>query len=392
MPILLLIVFVDLLGFGIIIPLAPYYAEHFGAAPDVVTLLMATFSVAQFIAAPFWGRLSDRIGRKPVLAASVLGTAAAYLWMAFATDLWMLFAARAASGFMSGNIAAAMAYVADVTRPEQRSRGMGLIGAAFGLGFIFGPIVGGLLGGPSASEADFRTPFLVAAGLSSVAVVMTLTLLRESWTADKRAAAFRGLTPAGRLAELGRALHLPVLGLLIVLFFIFTFVFAGMESTYALWAERRLDWGPRQVGTAFGVAGLLAALIQGGAIGPLTRLMGEANLVLLGSLVLGFGLFAVTQTETPAGAYTAMGLMAAGISLASPALSALISRNSPSEMQGSVLGISQSASSLARVLGPAWAGFIFVGLGPDGPYLSGALIMVPAFMLAFLASRRLRAG
>ncbi|MEQ8165237.1 MAG: MFS transporter, partial [Alphaproteobacteria bacterium] len=180
------------------------------------------------------------------------------------TDLWMLFAARAASGFMSGNIAAAMAYVADVTRPEQRSRGMGLIGAAFGLGFIFGPIIGGLLGGPSASEADFRTPFLVAAGLSSVAVVMTLTLLRESWTADKRAAAFRGLTPAGRLAELGRALHLPVLGLLIVLFFIFTFVFAGMESTYALWAERRLDWGPRQVGTAFGVAGLLAALIQGG--------------------------------------------------------------------------------------------------------------------------------
>ncbi len=166
MATLFLIVFVDLVGFGLIIPLLPFYGEHFHASPATVGLLMAVYSFAQFLAAPLWGRLSDRIGRRPVLACSLAGATLSYLWLAFAQDLWMLFAARALGGFMAGNIATAFAYVADVTTPANRAKGMGIVGAAFGLGFIFGPAIGGVLAGHDPANADYTSPALVAAALS----------------------------------------------------------------------------------------------------------------------------------------------------------------------------------------------------------------------------------
>src|SRR5580700_89560 len=177
MPILFLIVFVDLVGFGLIIPLLPFYAERFGASPQQVTILMAVYSLMAMLAAPVWGRLSDRIGRRPVLMASMLAAALAYLWLGLASALWMLFAARAFAGACAGNIAAAQAYIADVTPPERRARGMGMIGAAFGLGFIIGPALGGALAGNDLATADLRTPGLIAAALSAIACLGVIVLL-----------------------------------------------------------------------------------------------------------------------------------------------------------------------------------------------------------------------
>src|SRR5580704_14164007 len=211
MPILFLIVFVDLVGFGLIIPLLPFYAERFGASPQQVTILMAVYSLMAMLAAPVWGRLSDRIGRRPVLMASMLAAALAYLWLGLASALWMLFAARAFAGACAGNIAAAQAYIADVTPPERRARGMGMIGAAFGLGFIIGPALGGVLAGDNLATADLRTPGLVACALSLVALLGVVLVLKESLPA--------GLPPRprrSRIAALRDALARKTLARLLV--------------------------------------------------------------------------------------------------------------------------------------------------------------------------------
>src|SRR5512144_1847565 len=188
MAILFLIVFTDLVGFGLIIPLLPFYGEHFQASPAEVGALMAIYSLAQFIAAPLWGGLSDRVGRKPVLALSLLGSTLSYAWLAYSESLWMLFAARALGGFMAGNIATAFAYVADVTAPANRAKGMGIVGAAFGLGFIFGPAIGGVLAGHDPAHAAYRTPALVAAALSASAMILTVIMLPESLSRSVRQA------------------------------------------------------------------------------------------------------------------------------------------------------------------------------------------------------------
>src|SRR5512144_3305156 len=219
MATLFLIVFTDLVGFGLIIPLLPFYGEHFHASPAKVGVLMATYSLAQFIAATLWGRLSDRVGRRPVLAASLLGATLSYVWLAFADTLWMLFAARALGGFMAGNIATAFAYVADVTGPADRAKGMGIVGAAFGLGFIFGPAIGGVLAGHDPAHAAYRTPALVAAALSALAMLLTVGILPESLSRSVREAYSR--TPrAVRWQMLAQALRRPGVGRLIGIAFL----------------------------------------------------------------------------------------------------------------------------------------------------------------------------
>src|SRR5712671_6726492 len=230
MPILFLIVFVDLVGFGLIIPLLPFYAERFGASPQLVTILMAVFSLMAMIAAPFWGRLSDRIGRRPVLMASMAAAALAYLWMGFASELWMLFAACAFAGLCAGNIAA---------------------------------------------TADLETPGLIAAGLSATAFLGVVLLLPESLPAAVRARQARS-----RFGALCSAFRQPVLARLLMVFFLVILAFAGMESTFALWAMREHGWGPAQIGYVFTYVGVLSAVMQGGLIGPLSHRFGEERLLL----------------------------------------------------------------------------------------------------------------
>jgi len=381
-PILFLIVVVDLIGFGIIIPLLPFYAEFFQASPRMVGLVMASYSAAQFLAAPFWGRLSDRIGRKPVLTLSLAGAVVGYLLLGMADTLGMLFAARILGGFMAGNISTAFAYVADVTTKENRAKGMGMVGAAFGLGFIAGPAIGGILAGPDPLNADYQTPALAAAGLSALALALTLVFLKESLPLEVRSS--RAETPRPRgLGFFREVLTRPTVGLLIALSFLATFVFAGLESTFAMWSRRQFGWGPEQNGYLFAAVGLMSALIQGGLVGRMAKRFGERNLIIQGAVALAVGLALIPLADTVPMLALAMAVAAYGFSVISPALNSAISLATADDEQGGVMGVTRSATTLSRALGPAWAGLIFGLIGRDAPYVVGAVVMVVVALLGF---------
>ena len=385
MMILFLVVFIDLVGFGLIIPLLPFYAEYFRASPDVVGLVMATYSFAQFLAAPLWGRLSDRVGRRPVLLGTLAGSVVAYIGLGLVDSLWMLFAARALGGAMAGNIAAAFAYVADVTTPDNRAKGMGLIGAAFGLGFIAGPAIGGILAGPDPINADYQTPAFAAAGLSLAALALAAVRLKESLPPEMRA---RAPVKRSRWREFKDILTRPRVGLLIALSFLATFVFAGMETTFAMWSRRQFGWGPEQNGYLFASVGFLAAGIQGGLVGRLAGAFGEARLITHGAVSLAAGMVLLPFSDTLPVLAASMILMAYGFSIINPSLNSLISLQVGKEEQGSVFGVSRSATTLARVVGPVWAGFLFATFGKDWPYFGGALVMVVVIILSLRILRR----
>jgi MFS transporter, DHA1 family, tetracycline resistance protein len=382
-PTLFLIVVVDLVGFGLVIPLLPFYAVRFAASPQEVTALVAVYSLAQLVTAPLWGSLSDRVGRRPVLLVSLTASALAYLWLGAATALWMLFAARAFAGACAGNIAAAQAYVADVTKPEERARGMGLIGAAFGLGFMIGPALGGLLAGNDPLTADLETPAWVAAGLSALALLGVVLLLPESLPADRR----DGAPSTGRLGVVVNVLRRPVLSRLIVVNFLVILAFAGMQSVFAIWAMPQLGWGPGQVGYVFAYVGLVSAVLQGGLIGRLTRYFGEERLLLsgLGLIIAGFLIMPFAHhLPVLGGAVTGLAL---GTGLVQPAINSLISRRAGGEEQGEVMGVSQSAGSLSRVLGPLAAGYSFAVFGRNSPYFLTALLVAITLLLALKLPR-----
>ncbi|MDP6574703.1 MAG: MFS transporter [Rhodospirillales bacterium] len=380
MPILFLIVLIDLIGFGVIIPLLPFYAEYFRATPDVVTLVMATYSLAQLFSAPLWGSLSDRIGRRPVLLFSLGGATLSYVGLGFADELWILFAARAFGGAMAGNIAAAFAYVADVTTPENRAKGMGLVGAAFGLGFIAGPAIGGVLAGPDAANADFQSPAFAAAGLSFAAFAMAIFLLKESLAPELRRRTASG--PRTRYWPfMIETLRRPHLGLLIGVSFLATLVFAGMEATFAMWSERQFGWGPEQNGYLFAFVGILIAAVQGGLIGPLVRRFGEERLILQGTVALALGLVIIPLSESLAPLVAAMVIAAYGFSVTTPSLNSLISLRVGATEQGGVLGVARAATTLSRVVGPVCAGVLFAVFGKEWPFFAGAAVMVGVLFL-----------
>jgi MFS transporter, DHA1 family, tetracycline resistance protein len=372
---LFLIVFIDLMGFGIIIPLLPFYAEHFNADPFTVGLVMATYSLTQLIAAPVWGRMSDRIGRRPVLLLTLGGAAASYVWLGFVDSLAALFAARAIGGAMAGNISAAFAYMADVTTKENRAKGMGLIGAAFGLGFIIGPAIGGLLAGADPATADYSLPAFAAAGLSLVALVLAVAILKESLSEEIRAR-IAARPPEQRFQRFVQAFKTPKLGFLIFLSFLATFVFAGMEATFAMWSERTYAWGPQQNGFLFAGVGIVSAAIQGGLIGRLANRFGEARLIVQGSVALAIGMVLIPFAENLWILALAMAVLAYGFSTLSPSLNSLISLQVDEENQGSIMGVTRSATTFARIVGPAWAGLLFAQLGKDWPYFVGGTMML----------------
>jgi len=320
---------------------------------------------------------------------SLAGVAGSYLWLGQAGSYGELVLVRALAGAMSGNLSVAQAYIADITTPENRARGMGMFGAAFALGFIFGPVIGGTLAGPDPAAPAFMTPFLIAAGLAGLALVLTVILLKESLPADRRGGQALTRGP-GRVRGLMRGLGREGLGLLIVLTFVVTLVFAGMEVTFALWAERAFDWGPQPVGYVFAFAGFIAALVQGGLIGRLSKRFGEARLVLAGAVILGLGMLLLPFSAGLALVLVAMALLAVGLGLLNPSLQSLISRSVDETIQGATLGVSQSASSLARIVAPMLAGTSFEMLGRNSPYFAGALIMVGVVLAALSLQRRWR--
>jgi multidrug resistance protein len=373
-----LTVVVDLIGFGIVIPLLPLYAEQFGASGLQVGLMMTIYSAAQLVAAPLWGRLSDRVGRRPVLLVSLLGSTVSYAIAALAGSLWLLFLARLLGGISGGNISAAQAYVADVTAPEERARGMGLLGAAFGIGFVIGPAIGGALVGFGAS-----VPFAAAALLCGANLVLTWFRLPEPPRPAGAPRARRGLGWAQLLA----AVRQPRLLSLLVLFFCATFALANLEATFALTTNRIFKYGNRENAFLFTYIGLMLAFTQAVLVGRLARRLGEPLLIVLGLFVTVGGLFAVPYAHNLWHLLAILGVFAFGSGISSPAISSLISRAVGAEVQGGVLGAGQSAASLARVIGPACGGFCFDRFGVPAPYLVGATVMIVAWTISLTLLR-----
>jgi multidrug resistance protein len=378
--ILFFTVFIHLLGFGIIIPLLPYYAERFGASGLTVGLLTTSFSLAQFLFAPVWGRLSDRIGRRPVLLGSLILTGVSYLVFAVAGSLPVLFVSRIFAGVAGATLSTAQAYIADTTTPENRTRGMGLIGAAFGMGFIFGPAMGGIL-----SRWGFSVPAYAAAGLALTAFLFALALLPESLPPDERAGAARRRLRATSFRE---ALSRPVVGTVLVLFFVATLCFSGMEAILALFCERFFHWGPHQIGYLFAYVGIVAAVLQAGIVGALAKRFGERALVRAGLALMGAAFVTAGVVPPLALFLVTMGVVSIGSGLITPSMSALVSVATPPDEQGGILGIYQSLGSLGRAVGPFLGGLVYDMVSPGAPlWMAGAVLLVAAIAAARIPVR-----
>lgn len=374
-------VFLDLVGFGIVIPLLPLYAERFGAGAVAAGWLVAVYSLMQFFFAPAWGRLSDRIGRRPVLLVGLFGSALSYLAFGLAGSLAVLFIARAASGVMGANIGVAQAYIADVTPREDRAKGMGMIGAAFGLGFIFGPAIGGLL-----SRFGPEWPFLGAAALSAVNGVVAWFRLPESLPPHARAAQ---PARAGLRARLGTVVgESPRLRHLYATGFLTTLALAAVEATLALWAARRWNLTQESIGYGFAAIGLVAAVAQGFLVARLVRRIGERRSALLGLALLAVAMATVPLAPSLPFVGLALALWAIGQGAATPSLTAMVSHQGGAAEQGRILAASQSLSALGRVLGPWWGGVALAHVGLAAPYLSGAAIILGALAVLAFASAR----
>jgi multidrug resistance protein len=376
--VIFLTVFIDLLGFGIIIPLLPFYAEHFGASALMVGLLSTSFSVAQFLFAPFWGRLSDRIGRRPVILLGLLGSAVSYALFAMATSLPALFVARTLAGVAGANIPTAQAFIADTTTAETRARGMGIIGAAFGLGFIFGPAIGGFL-----SHWGYAAPAWFASALSLANFGAALVLLPES-----RPAHVGDLSGPGRVEVIRRAVVRPNLPMVLLVYFLVLTSFASFEAMFALYSERRFGFTAATIGYMFAWVGVVLATVQGLLVGRVVKRVGERAVIPAAIMVLAGALGLVPLADSVPVLAAACGLLALGMGFNSPSLLSAISQLADPRDQGSTLGVSQSLGSLARIIGPLWGGWVFDHLGIRFPfYTAGGLMLVACVLSVVVFSR-----
>jgi MFS family permease len=363
LPIFLIVV-VDVLGLTIMLPLLPFYAEHFGASPGVVGLLVSTYALCQLIAGPVLGQISDHVGRKPVLTVSQIGTFAGFLVLAWAPNLFIVFLARVIDGLTAGNLSLAQAYISDVTRPEERAKSFGVIGVAFGIGFLIGPAISGFL-----STYGYQYPIFAAAALSATSILSTYFLLPGAPVIPESEKRDGPPLPAGRrlrVLDWGRYaayFKRPVLAQLLWQFFAFAFSFAIFMSGFALFAERRFTWnghpfGVKEVGYIFAYVGFLGIILQGGLIGRLVKRFGETKLVSCGfiSATAGFALIGFMY-HLP-GLLVASTLASFGTGVLRPALTSLITQHAGREEQGIVLGLTQSLMSVAQIVAPVIGGFL----------------------------------
>ncbi len=392
-----LTVFIDLLGFGIVIPLLPIYSDMYGAGPKTLSLLFASFSAMQFLFAPMWGRLSDRIGRKPVLVGGLLGSAVAYVVFANAHSLVLLFVSRMMAGFFGANISTANAYIADVTTPENRIKGMGMIGAAFGLGFTLGPLLGGEL-----THWSRDAPGWFAAGLSTCAAIFGWFNLVEPTRHERAASRVFGAE------ELRTAARTARIGTLYVLGFLFITSFASFESFFVFFGLAKfpavfhlpgavanatmqdLMKAAPITGRYLGGIGIISAIIQGGLIRRIAKRFGETALITAGPFILAVAFLVVGFATSWWVVVVGCLIMPIGFGINNPSLSSLLSRATPADHQGAYLGLNQSALSLARVSGPLIAGYVFAAFGPSWPFFTGAGILFVSSMIALRYHRRFR--
>lgn len=386
LPTLLLVVFVDLVGFGLVTPLIPFYGERLGLAPQWITLIVATYSLAQFVAAPLWGRLSDRVGRRPVLFACMVGHVGSYLILACADTVWLFLAARIAGGLTAGNLPVAYAYIADTVAPDRRAAAMGKVSGAFGLGFVLGPALGGLLaGGETMIEADLVRPALAAAAASALSAAMIAVFLPESRRARQAA-------PAGKspLPPFSFSLRQPpVVAVLLVVCFVVIFSMSMRESIFSLWASHVLELGARTIGLLFAVSGGVVALVQFTSIGALTRRWGSWRLALAATALFAGAwlVFALVPRLPPV--VLALAATAGGTALFQTSMQNLLADVAAAHERGRVMGAYQASSALGRYVGQSCSGTFYGVVHPSAPFLLGAALMLPAALLLWWIGRHL---
>lgn len=370
---LFLTVFIDLVGFGIVIPILPYYAQEYGANGWEIGWLMTSYSLMQFFCAPLWGSLSDRIGRRPVLLISIAGSVAALTLVGMASTLTWLFVGRFLAGLFGANISTAYAYVADVTTNEDRTKGMGMIGAAFGIGFIFGPAIGGVL-----AEYGYSTPIFFAAGLAFVNLIMAYFTLKEPpVSAEQRS---QNRTKRFDPKTLRAAFSSKVTTTPILHFFLFTCALVQMEVIFAIFMKARYSVDAKEAGILLALMGTIMALVQGGLIRPLSKRFSPQSLVQSGTLICAVSLILFASTGNYSFAVAMLCLMAVGHGTTHPSLSSLTSMNADPSQKGLVMGVFHSASSLARVVAPLAAGWSYDHLSMEAPYFIGTGLLILAVL------------
>ncbi len=365
---------IDMIGFGIVIPILPYFAEHLGATPVEIGLLTGSYLFMQLIASPFWGRWSDRFGRRPILLICLAGSAGAYFLFAFSDSLVMILLARIIGGALAGKFSTLQAIIADVTEPKDRAKGMGVFGAAFGLGFIIGPVLGGVLG-----QNGYMTPLLVAAGLAATSMVAAALLLGESLPAERR-----GLSHEQKniIQYFKEKTHSRGLFGGFVVGFLFNFAFSMLYVTFALFVERKLNYHTRETGYLFGFMGIVSAGLQGGMMGWLSRKYSDRRLIMTGLGLTTLGFVLLSGVDALLLLIVATLLIAVGSALLTPALSAFVSKLTHADEQGRVLGYFQSTGTLARMVGMIVGGALFIEPIIWLPFIVGATILLGAMVIA----------
>lgn len=378
---LLMVVLIDLLGFSIVMPLLPPFARQYGFTPAQIGWLLAAYPLCQLLAGPVLGRLSDRFGRRPVLVVSQAGTALSFLILGLSRDFTWMLLARGLDGASGGNFLVAQAYIADITRPEERSKGYGLLGAAFGVGFVLGPIVGAILLAvvPEESNWRLRLPFLVAAGFSTLAWILVWWKLPESLPPGGAREQARVLSWRGILDTISA----PRIGVLVLVGSLMALGFSALEGTFSLFVQDRIGWGPGRQVLAYAFVGLIIAVVQGGLIRRLVPRFGEVRLLLAGLVAVAAGL--VLMALVPQGSWPALfgavAVVCAGQAVASPSLQGLLSRRTPAAEQGAVFGVFASSQTLCRMINYVIANRL-LGRDPSAPYWEAGAIAFAALVLA----------
>ncbi|MBM3756049.1 MAG: TCR/Tet family MFS transporter [Acidobacteria bacterium] len=369
----ILTVFLDLLGAGILIPILPYLVRQFRTDAFTVGMLSVSFSIAQFAAAPLLGALSDRIGRRPVLLFSILGSAGGYFLFGWAGSLWVMYLARIIDGITGGNISAAMAAIADISKPEDRAKNFGLIGMAFGFGFIIGPVLGGVL-----SKISLQAPAYGAAVIALITAAFGFFAFPETLPVERRNRNSADLNP---LRPIAAAFARPEMRTLLLALFFLNFAFAGLQTNFSNFTMERFQFTADQNAWVFAFIGVMAAVMQGGVVRRLIPLFGESKLALSGFGLFTAGFLLLAASWIPWWVYPAVGLIAIGSSFTNPTLNGMVSRRAGPSEQGSILGTTQSVLSLTRVFGPLWAGMVFDHFGSGAPYWTGAAFIALALVL-----------
>ncbi|MCK9211416.1 MAG: MFS transporter [Ignavibacteriaceae bacterium] len=376
LSLIFIVVFVDLLGFGILIPILPTFAVKALHIPEsAIGIVLAVYSLVQFIFNPVFGSLSDKYGRRNIILITLLLNASGYIIFAFTHSFLMLLLSRVVAGIGGSSIGVAQAYIADSTTKENRSKGMGLIGVAFGLGFVFGPIMGGLL-----SHFGYMITGFAAAGFSFLAFSFSFFLLPESLTEEKKKLVVR--RKMFDAASFKKVLSNPLISVVILLFFIVTFSVANIYGTFALLGHSKYGFTDMQNGMIFGIIGIVGAIVQGGLIGRLAKKYSDQKLISFGTFFLMIGLALIPYGINWTGVIIITAVMSIGTGILQPTLLSLVSKVAPENEQGMVLGVNQSFSAFARMLGPLWGGFSYQYLGYQIPFLTGSFFVLLVFLFS----------